>query len=196
MEVTCAVLVGGGSRRMGTDKAALFFGREKLVERVVARLKRAFPRMILVGGKVEKYSYLGLPVVQDVYPGRGPLAGIHAALAYAATPYVFVTACDMPFADPVLALFLARQAPGCDVVVVRDGSYLEPLFAVYGKGCLPAVEHTLKVNMRPRVVDFFPLVKVKYIERHRLAKLTDVEKAFFNVNTPQDLERALREEQC
>ncbi len=181
---------------MGTDKASLFFGRERMVERVVARLKKAFPRMILVGGDAEKYSYLGLPVVRDVYPGRGPLAGIHAALVHVSTPYVFVAACDMPFADAGLALFLVRQAPGHDVVVVRDGSYLEPLFAVYGKGCLQAVEHTLKVNMRPRVVDFFPLVKVKYIERRELAGMADVGKAFFNVNTPQDLERALREEEC
>lgn len=181
---------------MGTDKAFLLLGRERMVERVVGRLKEAFPRIILVGGDAEKYSYLGLPVVQDIYPGRGPLAGIHAALTYAATPYVFVTACDMPFIDPKLALFLVRQAPGYDVVVVRDGPYLEPLFAVYGKGCQEAVERTLKKSMRPRVVDFFPLVKVKYIERRELAGIADVEKVFLNVNTPQDLERALKEEQC
>lgn len=190
--VTGVVLVGGGSNRMGANKALLPFGRERLLDRVVARVREAFPRVILVSNDSASYNYLGLPVIRDIYPGRGPLSGIHAALSAVATPYIFVVACDMPFVDPKLALYLARQAPGYDVVVVRDGPYLEPLFAVYGRGCLEPVESILRRGLRARVVDFFPAVRVKYIERGDLSDFAGVDKVFMNINTPRDLERALQ----
>ncbi|SHF02979.1 molybdenum cofactor guanylyltransferase [Desulfofundulus australicus DSM 11792] len=190
-QVTGVVLAGGSSRRMGFNKALIQFGPEKLLERVVALVKKAFTGVILVANEADKYAYLGLPVVGDIYPGRGPLAGIHAGLCAAPTPYIFVVACDMPFIDPGLALYLSRQAPGFDVVVVRDGPYLEPLFAVYGKGCLGAIESILRSKNRARVVDFFPAVRVKYIERRDLSGFAGVDRVFTNINTPQDLERAL-----
>ncbi|MGB9804155.1 molybdenum cofactor guanylyltransferase [Desulfofundulus sp.] len=189
---TGVVLAGGNSSRMGTNKALIPFGREKLLDRVVARMREVFARVILISNENEsgKYNYLGLPVIGDIYPGKGPLAGIHAALSAASTPYIFVVACDMPFIDPELAVYLARQAPGYDVVVVRDGPYLEPLFAVYGKGCLEVIESILRNGLRAKVVDFFPAVRVKYIERGDLSHITDVDKVFININTLRDLEHA------
>ncbi|SHJ08474.1 molybdenum cofactor guanylyltransferase [Desulfofundulus thermosubterraneus] len=191
-QFTGVVLVGGGSSRMGANKALIRFGGEKLLDRVVVRMQEAFARLILITNDPDKYNYLGLPVIGDIYPGRGPLSGIHAGLCAASTPYIFVVACDMPFVDPKLALYLARQAPGFDVVVVRDGPYLEPLFAVYGRGCLEPIESILRRGLRARVVDFFPAVRVKYIERGNLSDFAGVDKVFMNINTPQDLERALQ----
>nr|WP_279233507.1 molybdenum cofactor guanylyltransferase [Desulfofundulus thermobenzoicus] len=190
--VTGVILVGGCSSRMGMNKALLSCGGERLLDRVVARVREAFPRVLLVGNQAEAYGYPGLPVVRDIFPGRGPLSGIHAALSAAGTPYIFVVACDMPFVDPALALHLARQAPGHDVVVVRDGDKYEPLFAVYARECLPVIESLLYREKRPRVVDFFSAVRVKYIDQQDITAIADPRLVFFNVNTPGDWTEALK----
>jgi len=187
--ITGVVLAGGNSRRMGFNKALLEVGGCRLVERVVHALREAFGRVMLVANEPADYLYLGMPVVSDIFPGRGPLSGIHAALVHAGTPYVFVAACDMPLADTRLARFLAGRAHGFDVVVVREGVYLEPMFAVYSRNCLTPVEALLRRD-RARVTDFFPSVRVKYIERWELPPGIDFEGVFLNVNSPRDLERA------
>ena len=185
-----AVLIGGKSRRMGVNKAFLNIGQVRLIEKIVAQLKRFFPEVLLAGNEPESYCSLGLPVVPDAYPGCGPLAGIHAALAAAAHPYLFITACDMPFLDLDLAALLLKNAPGYDVVVPRLGAYLEPLCAVYGKGCLPAIEAGLKEG-RCKVTAFFAEVSVRYLDREELSRF-DLKKIFFNLNSPDDLEMAIK----
>jgi molybdopterin-guanine dinucleotide biosynthesis protein A len=74
------VLVGGRSRRMGTDKALIEIGHQPLARRVAAEIGRICGMVSLVGDPAA-YAGLGLPVVPDRFPGLGPLAGIEAALA-------------------------------------------------------------------------------------------------------------------
>ncbi|MEW6423416.1 MAG: molybdenum cofactor guanylyltransferase [Bacillota bacterium] len=186
---SAAVLVGGKSRRFGYNKAFLKIGRDHLIENITARLKSIFQEVLLVGSDPAPYRFLGLPLVADVYPGCGPLAGVHAALLAAAAPYVFVTACDMPFLDLKLVSFMVKSAQGYDAVVPRVNEYLEPLYAVYGKGCLPAVETSLK-DGQWKITAFFSMVRVKYIEQAELAHF-NLEKVFFNINTPKDAKKAL-----
>ena len=186
---SAAVLVGGRSRRMGLNKAFLKIGPVRLLENITTRLKTVFPEVLLAGGDPALYVSLGLPVVGDIYPGCGPLAGIHAALTAAANPYVFITACDMPFLDLELAAFLVKSVPGYDAAVPRLGPYLEPLCAVYGKSCLPAIEAGLDRG-RCKVTAFFPDVSVRYLDREELSRF-NLEKIFFNLNLPKDIEKAI-----
>lgn len=190
IKASAAVLVGGKSRRMGLNKAFLKVGQVHLLENIVAKLKTLFPEVLLAGNDPETYGTLGLPVVTDVYPGCGPLAGIHAALAAAANPYVFITACDMPFLDLNLVALMIESASGYDVVVPRINAYLEPLCAVYGKGCLPAIETNLRKG-QCKVTAFFPEVPVKYLDREELSRF-NLEKIFFNINSPNDMKKAIK----
>ncbi len=183
-----AVLVGGESRRMGCNKAFLKLGQDNLVESIALKLKTLFHDVFLVGSDPAPYSSLGLPVVADIYKGCGPLAGIHAALQATTRPYLFVTACDMPFLDLKMVSFLVAGAWGYDAVVPKIGEYLEPLCAVYGKACLPAAEANLRRG-QGKITDIFPKVRVKYVELKELRRF-DVEKAFFNINTPKDMKKA------
>ncbi|MGB9903153.1 MAG: molybdenum cofactor guanylyltransferase [Desulfotomaculales bacterium] len=189
LNASAAVLVGGESRRMGKNKALLKLDEKTFVERTVSLLKKAFPEVFLVGNNKEMYRFLGLPVVSDVYEGCGPLAGIHAALLAARAPYVFVVACDMPFLNPKLISALLTGVSGWDVVVPKiSASYVEPLCAVYGKDCLPVVEEHLQKGIY-KVSAFYPRVRVKYVDMGTLSAFVP-EEDFFNVNTPEDVQKA------
>jgi len=189
LNASAAVLVGGESRRMGKNKALLKLDEKTFVERTVSLLKKVFPEVFLVGNNKEMYRFLGLPVVSDVYENCGPLAGIHAALLAARTPYVFVVACDMPFLNPKLISALLTGVSGWDVVVPKiNASYVEPLCAVYGKDCLPVAEEHLQKGIY-KVSAFYPRVRVKYVDLGTLCAFVP-EEDFFNVNTPEDVQKA------
>jgi len=189
--VTGVVLAGGRSCRMGTNKALLDIAGRSMIDRVVQEMARLYNNILLVAGKTEDYAYLGLPLIDDIYPGCGPLGGIHAGLKTSRTPYIFVAGCDMPFVRAELMACLLPHARDHDVVIPRDGDYLEPLFAVYGKGCLQSMEQMLK-DKRCKITGFYDQVRVKYIDRNDLERCAGSDKCFINVNTPDELAAARR----
>lgn len=189
VQASGVILAGGKSRRMGVDKAFLEVGREEMIRRVAEELKRVFPEVVICGGDEETGKHLGLKVLPDLIKGGGPLSGIHAALHGASYRKCLVVACDMPFINSALASFMIEQAEGYDVAVPRHGVHLQPLFAVYSKSCIPAIEQSFMVS-RYKIIDFYPRVRVNYVSEEKLRELADIDIAFFNVNTPVDLERA------
>lgn len=189
IQATGVILAGGKSRRMGADKAFLEVGREAMIQRVAAELGQIFAEVLIAGGSGEAGRRLGLRVIPDLVEGGGPLGGIYAALSGAAHEKCLVAACDMPFVTGGLAQFMVRRAEGWDVAVPRHGIHLQPLFAVYSKGCLGAIGQTLRAG-RYKVIDFYPLVRVNYVNEEDLRTLADIDVAFFNVNTPRDLDAA------
>ncbi|NLI11376.1 molybdenum cofactor guanylyltransferase [Pelotomaculum propionicicum] len=188
-EVAGVILAGGKSRRMGTDKAFLTVGREAMIERVAAELRKVFKEILISGGDEETGRRLGLRVIPDLIKGGGPLSGIHATLIAAQSDKCLVVPCDMPFLSAELAKIMISQSEGYDVTVPQHGDYLQPLFAVYSKSCIPAIEEALN-NNRHKVVDFYPRVRVKYVSEAILKAAADIDTVFFNVNTPFDLEKA------
>ncbi|RNC65250.1 MAG: bifunctional molybdenum cofactor guanylyltransferase MobA/molybdopterin-guanine dinucleotide biosynthesis adaptor protein MobB [Desulfuromonadales bacterium] len=185
-DVTGVILVGGRSRRMGRDKALLTLGGRSLVERLLDALRPLFTRIILVGDREERFRGLGLPVIPDIHPGSA-LGGLHTGLVQAGTPYVFVSACDVPWPDPRVMARLCSLREGYDVVVPRTDGGIDPLFAVYGTGCLPAMERMLREG-NYRIYDFYPEVRTRYVDLAELADLVTPGRTFVNVNTPEDFE--------
>ena len=184
------ILAGGKSTRFPPDKALMPVDGRPLIERVAGVLGEACDNVIVVTNRPEAYSFLGLPAVVDRYPGRGPLAGIHAALKAAPTPFVFVSACDMPFISADLIRFSVSVAAGYDAVVpYPDGERPEPAHALYARACLPHVERNLRAG-QSRVISFFEQVTVRRLERTEIERFGPPEAIFLNVNTSLDLARA------
>ena len=93
--VTGFVLAGGKSSRMGKDKAFLqIFGRTLLAHAL--ELAKAATGSAWIVGSREKFAAFG-QVAEDIYPGHGPLAGIHKALTSTQTDLNLILAVDMPF---------------------------------------------------------------------------------------------------
>lgn len=188
-EATGVILAGGKSRRMGSDKTFLEVGQAGMIQLVAAELQKVFNEILIAGGREETGRRLGLKVIADLIPGGGPLSGIHAALKTSAHDKCLVVPCDMPFLKAELAAYMVSQAQGYEVAVPTDGVYYQPLFAVYDKSCIQVIEQALQAG-RYKVVDFYPQVRVNYVNETLLRKLADTERAFFNVNTPTELHQA------
>lgn len=128
LRVAGAVLCGGASRRMGFDKAMMLIDGEACAVRVARAIHGAdVAPVVAVGGRRDVLESVGLTVIDDQFPGEGPLGGIICALEALAdvADVVMILACDLPDADPraitqVLAPFLTNAH--IDVVIPRrDG---------------------------------------------------------------------------
>ena len=179
------VLAGGQSTRMGADKASLDFRGQTLLDRALSVTKEVCEKAAIVGDPA-KFSKFG-PVVADIFPGCGPLAGIHTALAHSDAELNLMLAVDMPFASRQLLTFLFVVAEGHDAVVTvpRTSYGLQPLCAVYRHGFLGVAERALRAG-NYKIDAAFAEVSIREIAAEELAAAGFSERSFFNINTPQD----------
>lgn len=195
-ELTVAVLAGGKSSRMGSDKAFVPLGGRPLIEVVLAQLDGLGAETVIITNQPEGYRYLGRPLFGDVLPDVGALGGLYSALHYSRQPRTLCVACDMPFAVRPLLEHLVRLSAECDAVVPRrragpaDQLEAEPFRAVYARAaCLGPIRAALEAGRR-RVISFFPDVRVRYVDEPELTTYDPDLRSFFNINTPADLDRA------
>ena len=185
-DVTGMILVGGKSRRMGTDKAFIRVGGVPLFERVLSVFRESFSEILLVGDRGERFAGYQLRVVPDIYPGSS-LGGLYTGLYHAGTERVFVSPCDMPFPSAGLLRYLCSLSASHDAVVPQTGRGFEPLFAVYAKKCLKAMKELLDGG-NLRVFDLYRHVDTLFVSGAGLAPFDPGGRAFVNVNTPEELE--------
>ena len=188
---TGVILAGGLNSRMhGRNKALLEFDGHTILERQLALLRAIFHDVILVGRDPDVYKNYDVRVVADIYDCRSSMTGLHAGLHYMQTPYAFVTACDSPFVtEAMIRLVVEQTAPANDWVLPAHDGHYEPLCAVYGKRCLPHLEHLLEAG-KVSILELFDLVNVKYIHEQDLRQADPHYHSFINVNTPAQLEQA------
>ena len=96
----------------------------------------------------------------------------------------------MPFLNTELLGFMLDIAPDYDVVVPRLNGRPEPLHAIYSKSCLEPIEQRLKRNDL-KIALFFDEVSVAFIEEDDVDRMDPHHLSFFNVNTQEDLDKAL-----
>lgn len=188
--VSVVVLAGGQSRRLGRDKAFLLVDGQPLLTWMVHRLTALSDDLIVVANDRARYEALALParLVSDERPGVGSLMGIYSGLKAACYPHALVVACDMPLLNATLLRYMMPLAQGYDVVIPRMGGFLEPLHAIYGRTCLPAMERLLEQGQR-QIIAFLGEVKVRYVEEHEIDRFDPLHLSFFNVNTAADWRR-------
>ncbi len=187
-DVTGVLLAGGKSRRMGQDKAALQLAGKSLFDRSLQLLQQFFSTVIIAGDRPDLIRP-NIPAIADIYPGSA-LGGLHTGLQAAATDWIFVAPCDMPYPDPRIVALLLENRAGVDAVVPRTPAGYEPVFALYHKNCLPQMEAMLRQNQF-RIYDFYQRIAIRYINPPELP--TGWQRSLININTPGDLSR-LKEE--
>lgn len=183
--VTGVILAGGQSSRMGSNKALLPYRGGRFIESIHRQLARHFAEVIVVTNTPEHYTFLSCRKVGDLFPGIGALAGVHAGLFHSTTSAIFACACDMPYLDDDLIRYLAVRYNPVGVVIPESESGLEPLHAVYGRGCLQAMTASLSAGNR-RVVSFFDQVPVETVTQDVVAGFPGGFETFRNINTPAD----------
>ncbi len=201
MDIDAFIFIGGKSSRFGSDKANFVFDGVTLAERAWRTVNDALKpaNISFIAGSADQakqFSVLSsdVPMIFDIYPDRGAIGALHAALNNARSEWIFVLACDFPFVSAELIRLLAKRlSAGHDAVVpVSANGRLQPLCAFYrveaflgwldelvkGQNKLPSLKEILQ-SKRACLVGFdefsFP------------ANSVDL---FLNLNTRADLRRA------
>ncbi len=190
--VTAAVLAGGGARRLGgAIKPLLPLGNagDTPLSRVLRMVEGRFPACLVVAPDPSPYAGFPVTVVSDRVAGRGPLAGVEAALGASSTRFVLMLGGDMPsVSGPLVDAMVARARPD-RLLVPRRAGRPEPLHALYPVSCLSRVSVALDEGVR-MMRDFFERVDVDYLEEDDWMAIEGAARSFDNINTPEDLGRA------
>jgi molybdopterin-guanine dinucleotide biosynthesis protein A len=191
LPLTCLILCGGKSHRMGRPKAFLPYNGTTMIEHILQTAGEVFDEVLLVANDPEIFSDFGVDVVKDILPYRGPLGGVLSGLLVAANHHAFVLPCDVPFVASDLLKAMAASRKNSDVLVLSHHSQLEPLIAIYSKNCITLLEEALFAG-RPNVHDFVSGLNADTFDYDllELQKLHGLP-SYFNVDTPQDYNLAI-----
>jgi len=182
--VAGVVLAGGGSRRLGRDKALLTLDGETLLARATRILRQVTTEQFVVGPE-SRGATTATRIVPDVRPGCGPLGGIYSALLATTAEHVLVVACDMPFLNPGLLSYLLSLRADWDVVLPRVACRGQHLHAVYAASCLEPIRRHLDAGDL-RVDCFFDEMRVRPVEAEDLRRFDPELRSFYNVNTAEE----------
>ena len=193
MKFPCSgVILSGGlnTRFSGKDKAFIEVGGKRILDRLYRVFSDLFDEIILVTNEPLKYIEWNLNIVTDLFSFRSSLTGIHAGLFYMKNPFGFFSACDTPFLKKeLIETIIGYIDSNVDIVMPETSSGMEPLCAVYSKRCLKTAEDHLR-NNKYKIQLALRKRRIKKIPERVLQAKDPALVSFFNINTPQDLNRA------
>ena len=212
--VTGVILAGGKSRRMGENKALMRLGDDSLIGHVIRCLHDVTDELLLVTNSPTEYAHLDVPMHGDILPDAGALGGVYTGVTHASHDAILCVACDSPFLEPKLLSYLvtvlgeydavipytysSRQTPFCrnKDIGVTNPSYgddtqitLQTLCAAYSKRCLSIIELMLRES-ELRVHALQERARIQRVSPEVWREFDSEGMSFFNINTPEDFERA------
>ena len=190
-DLTAFVLAGGRSSRMGQDKALLPFDNGNLLLHALAITSELAGKTYIVGPK-ERYAQFG-DVVEDIYPGCGPLGGIHAALSATGTDLNLILSVDMPWMTSQFLRWLVEQASKArELITVPDAAGgQQPLCAAYRRTVREAAEQALRKG-EYKIGRLFSQFPTRIITEREIIAGGFSSAIFQNINTPEEYEKCRR----
>jgi molybdopterin-guanine dinucleotide biosynthesis protein A len=173
---------------MGTNKALLRFASgQTVIERIVERVRPLCAELVVVTNTPDDYTFLGLPMYPDSYPGSSSLGGIYTGLLHAACERTLVLSCDLPLVNPDLLGHLLSLPFDYDVLMPFVDGRQQPLHAVYAKTALEAMRAQIEAG---------DLKIVRLLDTLRGRTVTDFPEdwlaSFRNMNTSEDWDAVRR----
>ncbi|MHB1686222.1 MAG: molybdenum cofactor guanylyltransferase [Ignavibacteriaceae bacterium] len=199
--VTCIILAGGKSLRMGENKALMKLGNITVIERMIEIVKPLFKNIILISNTPFEYEFLKLPTYEDVFHFYGPLAGIHSGLLHSSSLKNFVISCDIPLMSRQMIQHIVDYPTNKPVTICQAAGYIQPLAGVYNKSILTAAEKYLRDNeiensgksenekKKCRMHSFLDQIGIEMLHPESLEFYSD--DLFFNMNNPEDYQKIL-----
>ncbi len=183
------VLAGGEGRRMEGVKPMRILGGRTLLERAMQwACSRSWDVALSVRAMDQLTPFEEVPILLDDPAIPGPLAGVASALRFAAgrgCDAVLTIPCDAPFLPDDLPERLAQSlAEGAGVALARSDGRLHPVCALWRTG-LDGALATYAATGRGALMGLADAVGWTAVDWP--AEPVD---PFFNVNTPEDLQRA------
>lgn len=182
------ILAGGENRRFPSLKGFIEVGGATIIERTLDILRQTSEKTFICTNEPERYFSLGVPLIGDVVKSSGPLGGIVSAFTATDSEEILVTACDMPFIKPELIQYIIEKK-GLQATVPVFNGRPEPLLAVYSRSALQTMVGELMKGQRS-LTAMLGRLDVLYLEETWIRKIDPEGKSFFNINTPEDFEKA------
>jgi len=178
---------------MGVDKALLPFRDQTLLARALETVGSVSGRVHIVG-PMKSYGKFG-EVIEDIYQGCGPLAGIHAALCTTGTDLNFVLSVDMPLIpSDFLRWLISQAARSSDLIVVPDAlGGQQPLCAVYRRAVQAFAEQALQAGDY-KIGHLFSQVPTRFISESEISAAGFSPRIFRNINTVEEYDALVRAE--
>jgi len=194
-EYSAIILAGGQSSRMGRPKAELPFALGTMLDYVVSEMMRVFDELVVAVAEPRLYAWEGYGArsIEDRVPNRGPASALEQALREIRFDRAFVCSCDVPFVNGDLARKLCEMLGDDDALIPHVDGKLQTLHAVYRKKCAKVLA-AMRKSGEHRIHEIANFAKVRIVPEEEIRALNpDPEMlSFFNVNTPEDYQRALK----
>jgi len=191
------ILAGGGSTRFGRDKALVEVGGRPMIARM-SELVRSVTRQMKIVAAPGKYEAFGAEIVEDQWPGEGPLGGIITALEDAARSaarpeWNLIVSCDMPFLTREWLAFLRERAAKskAQVVLAHSASGPEPLCACWQTDAAAELRSGFERGVR-KVTEGIALLRAEVLDETDWKRFDSAGRLFWNMNTAADYEEARR----
>ena len=195
-DITGIILSGGKSKRMGVNKSLLKIESKTIIEVVQEKISKLFKELLVVTNEPELYQFLNLKIYEDIFPGKGPLAGIHSGLVHSKTQQNFILSCDMPLITTDMINTIINYKKDSPITVAKADGYIQQLCGVYNKYCLPVAEKLLEESLNDENRNTQQEkrgCKVLQLIKEMDAEILDAEALpfynkdlFFNMNTKDD----------
>jgi molybdopterin-guanine dinucleotide biosynthesis protein A len=166
----------------------------RIVDRILAAVQPLVDECVLLTNDTALEGAAELRLVFDAVPHAGVLPALAKGMAAATGDVCLAVACDMPFVSGRLfehLLDVQAETDG-DVVIPRTAGYLEPMHAVYRRQPVAAAIQAALGRGDQRMVSYFRDVRVREVAEVEWQAIEPLGRAFFNVNTPEDLAEARR----
>ena len=191
------IMAGGGSTRFGRDKALVEVGGLPMIARMIELLQSVTSQVKIVAVP-SKYDAFGAEIVEDRWPGQGPLGGIITALEDAAkspadSGWNLILSCDMPFLTRDWLAFLSERAAktNAQVVFPHSASGPEPLCACWQTGAAAKLRSGFERGVR-KVTEGIALLRAEVLDEQDWKRFDSAGRLFWNMNTVADYEEARR----
>ena len=188
-DITGIILCGGKSSRMQKNKALLKLSDKTVIEIVTEKLKSIFNEVLISANDSKQYDFLNLPVVYDIFIGKGPLAGIHSALKYSSTKKNFIISCDMPLISVEFIKYLINLNSEKSILLPKSNRRIQQLCGIYSKSVVDEIENIFKLsekdkNIKGSVYELLERASIEFIDVDELNFYN--KNIFLNMNSPED----------
>lgn len=193
--MTGAVLAGGKSRRMGSNKAFIKVDGIAIIERVLGVLNEVFDERLIIADEVNLFKGYSpeARAIPDFYKGAGSLGGIYTALLNSSSETAFVTACDMPDINAeAVTRVISTPLEGAQAAIPFIKGRPHPMHALYHKDCLRPMEEMIRSG-NLRITDLFKRIEVRKLTEEDFMGL-DINGSIANLNTREELHCRGKEE--
>jgi molybdopterin-guanine dinucleotide biosynthesis protein A len=192
-DITAFILAGGKSSRMGVNKAFLEIDGKMIIQRLLELLDKLFKNIIICSNDIASFEFTGRKIVKDIFPNKGPLAGLHSGLTISETDKNFFISCDLPFISGMIIRYLCDYKSDASIILPIAEKRIQQMCGLYSINVLRQAEKLL-IESKDNTISktkgsIFELIESVPTEIADVSKLEYYYKdIFFNMNTPDDYE--------